>query len=323
MTDRTIRQAVTAAIADALERAQADGTLSPRTATEPPAWDVTRPDRADHGDFASNVALKLAGHFGRPPTTIAEELATRLPALANDGLVERAEPAGPGFLNLWLSAERVERAVDDIRRQGMDYGRVAAAEASHFNVEFVSANPTGPLTIGNARGAFVGDLLCRVLEAVGHRATREYYFNDAGAQVENLGLSVHAVRLGQPVPEDGYHGAYVEELAREVPDVTWQAALDEPARAGSILGDWAAARIRARIEASLERLGVHFDVWTSEQTLVDDGWVERGVARLRAAGHVYEQDGALWFRSTAFGDDKDRVITRSNGEPTYFAKDIG
>jgi len=187
----------------------------------------------------------------------------------------------------------------------------------------VSANPTGPLTIGNARGAFVGDLLCRVLEAGGQSVTREYYFNDSGAQVSNLGASVVAVRRSQPIPEEGYHGAYVEDLAREVPDEVWVAAEAPGADAADVVGRWAAGRVRAGIEASLERLGVHFDVWKSEGSLHAEGWVERAIERLRAGGHIYEQDGALWFRSTAFGDDKDRVIIRSDGRPTYFAADIG
>ena len=192
-----------------------------------------------------------------------------------------------------------------------------------MNVEFVSANPTGPLTIGNARGAFIGDLLSRVLEAGGQHVTREYYFNDSGAQIDNLGASVAAVKRGEPVPEDGYQGDYVADLASEVPDDVWAAATADDADTGAIVGRWAAARVREGIEASLERLGVHFDVWTSEGRLHEEGWVERAVERLREHGHVYEQEGALWFRSTAFGDDKDRVIYRSDGRPTYFAADIG
>ena len=159
-------------------------------------------------------------------------------------------------------------------------------------MEFVSANPTGPLTVGNARGAFVGDLLCRVLEAGGQSVTREYYFNDSGAQVTHLGDSVVAVRRGEPVPEDGYKGAYVETLAAELPDDVWTAATAEGANPGEVVGAWASVRVREGIEASLARLGVRFDVWKSEASLHDEGWVERAVERLRDAGHVYEQDGA-------------------------------
>ncbi|HYO43188.1 MAG TPA: arginine--tRNA ligase, partial [Candidatus Limnocylindrales bacterium] len=203
------------------------------------------------------------------------------------------------------------------------WGRIPAVNPRKVNVEFVSANPTGPLTVGNARGAFVGDLLCRVLEAGGQEVTREYYFNDSGAQIDHLGASVVAVRKGEPVPEDGYKGAYVETLAREVPDDTWAEAVAQGADAAAVVGGWASRRVRGMIEGSLDRLGVHFDVWKSEASLHDEGWVERAVARLRDAGEVYEQDGATWFRSTTYGDDKDRVVYRSDGRPTYFAADIG
>jgi arginyl-tRNA synthetase len=165
--------------------------------------------------------------------------------------------------------------------------------------------------------------LSRVLEAGGQRVTREYYFNDVGGQIPNLGASIVAIREGRPVPEDGYHGDYVEILAPGVPDEVWAAATAPGADAAGIVGHWAAGVVRAGIEASLERLGVHFDVWTTEASLHEQGWVERAVQRLRERGHVYEGDGAIWFRSTDFGDDKDRVIYRSNGEPTYFAADIG
>jgi arginyl-tRNA synthetase len=200
---------------------------------------------------------------------------------------------------------------------------VAAIRPRSVNVEFVSANPTGPLHIGNARGAFVGDLLCRVLEAGGQQVTREYYFNDVGGQIPNLGASILAIRRGEDVPDDGYHGDYVVELAEAVPDDVWTEATAPDADAAGILGHWAAGRVREGIERSLAALGVRFDVWTTEARLHEGGWVDRAVDRLRHGGHVYEQDGALWFRSTAFGDDKDRVINRSNGEPTYFAADIG
>ena len=203
------------------------------------------------------------------------------------------------------------------------WGTVEPVRPRRVNVEFVSANPTGPLTIGNARGAFIGDLLSRVLEAGGQEVTREYYFNDAGGQLDNLGASVLAVRRGEPIPEDGYHGAYVEELAAAVPDDLWAEVTADEANAAFALGRWAGARVREGIEASLERLGVHFDVWTTETSIHEGGWVDRGIERLRERGYLFEQDGALWFRSTDFGDDKDRVIISSNGSPTYFAADIG
>ncbi len=191
--------------------------------------------------------------------------------------------------------------------------------------------PTGPLHIGNARGAFVGDLLCRVLEAAGQQVTREYYFNDFGSQVLQLGASVLAIHQGRDVPEDGYRGDVRarprEGAPRRDPRPGVEAAAgpapDAAAAADAVVGQWASERVRPGIEASLAHLGVRFDVWTSEGSLYRDGWVERAVERLAAAGWTYEQDGALWFRSTAFGDDKDRVVRRSNGQFTYFGSDIG
>ncbi|MEA2622886.1 MAG: arginyl-tRNA synthetase [Chloroflexota bacterium] len=318
------RQAVEAALRAALQSgALPDGP----DATELPPVEVARPQNPDHGDLASSVALKLAKPLRRPPMAIAEAIAgslrTQIESAGAESPIASVDVAPPGFLNLRLAPSFLERALDEARDAGPDFGRIQVGEPKHVNVEFVSANPTGPLTVGNARGAFVGDLLCRVLEGGGHRVTREYYFNDSGRQVDLLGASVGARRTGQPIPEDGYNGDYVEDLARELPDEIWARAIEPGADRDGILGRWASERVREGIEASLEKLGVHFDVWKSEATLHAEGWVERAVERLRAGGHVYEQDGATWFRSTAFGDDKDRVIYRSNGVPTYFAADIG
>ena len=320
----TVRDLVQARIDAAVAAAQQNGQL-PALAdgAHLPEIEVSRPQLAEHGDYATNLALKLAGPLRRPPRQIADALVAALNAGPDDELLSRAEAAGPGFVNVWLTPRYVESAIDEIRSRGTSYGASPVANPKKMNVEFVSANPTGPLTVGNARGAFVGDLLSRVLEAVGHKVTREYYFNDSGTQVEKLGLSIKAIRKGQPVPEDGYHGAYVEDLARDMPADVWTKATADESRAGWVIGEWASERIREGIEASLERLGAHFDVWTTEGSLHRDGWVTRGVEQLRASGHLYEQDGALWFKSTAFGDDKDRVVMRSNGEPTYFAADIG
>jgi len=321
-----IRTQVRDAVERAWQQAVDAGTL-PRLPDDAdrPTIDVERPAHPDHGDLASNLAMKLARPYRRGPLDIAKALATEIAtdAAAGRSPIASVEVAPPGFLNFRLADRTLETTVGAILADPAAWGRVPAVRSRTVNVEFVSANPTGPLTIGNARGAFVGDLLCRVLEAGGQSVTREYYFNDSGAQVSNLGASVVAVRQDRPIPEEGYHGAYVEDLAREVPDEVWVAAEAPGADAADVVGRWAAARVRAGIEASLERLGVHFDVWKSEGSLHAEGWVERAIERLRAGGHIYEQDGALWFRSTAFGDDKDRVIIRSDGRPTYFAADIG
>ncbi len=288
-----------------------------------PEVEVERPANAAFGDFASNLALRLARPLHRSPLQIAEALAAALRSGPDAALFSAVDVAPPGFLNLRVADSAYEALLGGILAAPAGWGRIPAVNPRRVNVEFVSANPTGPLTVGNARGAFVGDLLCRVLEAGGQQVTREYYFNDSGAQIDHLGQSVLALRRGVAVPEDGYRGAYVEGLAAEVPDDVWAEATAEGAEPGAVLGAWAARRVRAMIEASLERLGVRFDVWKSEASLHDEGWVARAVDRLRAAGQVYEQDGATWFRSTAFGDDKDRVVYRSDGRPTYFAADIG
>ncbi len=314
---RTLRATLQVAVADAVRRATAAGDLA--LPGEAPPIGIERPARPEHGDYATNVAMQLAPLVRANPMQIAQTLSAHL--VLPDGMAQPSV-APPGFINLTLDPTWVAAQVEEIRDAGDAFGRLTADEPRSFNVEFVSANPTGPLTVGNARGAFVGDLLCRVLEGAGHTVTREYYFNDSGAQVRNLGLSLMARHAGADVPEDGYHGDYVTTLARQLPDDVWTDAQagDDPAWP---LGTWASDRIRESIEASLARLDVRFDVWKSEGSLHTDGWVDRGVAKLRDAGYLYEQDGATWFRSTDFGDDKDRVVYRSNGAPTYFASDIG
>ncbi len=318
---RSIRDELRDAVDTAIERAVASGALNPADGATLPAVSIERPARAEHGDFATNAALQLAPIVRRAPMQIADVLRNELgtPPGVADVVV-----APPGFINLRLSEAWLAGQVGPIRSAGDSFGTLEPPAAPRrVNVEFVSANPTGPLTVGNARGAFVGDLLSRVLAAAGHYVTREYYFNDFGTQVRNLGLSVLARRRGEAIPDDGYHGDYVADLAAEVPDAVWASSQAPDADPGWVLGRWASERVRAGIEGSLARLGVHFDVWKGEESLHTDGWVSRAVEALRASGHVYEQDGATWFRSTEYGDDKDRVILRSNGEPTYFASDIG
>jgi arginyl-tRNA synthetase len=323
-----IRTQVRDAIARAWERAATNGTLPawPDDA-ERPAVEIEHPADADHGDLAANLALKLARPYRMAPMAIATALAAELTREAEGAPTEApiaaVDVAPPGFINLRLRDGALEATVAAILADPAGWGRVAVTRDRAVNVEFVSANPTGPLHVGNARGAFIGDLLARVLEAGGQRVTREYYFNDVGGQIPNLGASIAAIRRGEPVPEDGYHGDYVQALAAELPDDVWTAATASGVDTSGVLGHWAAGLVREQIERSLAALGVRFDVWTTEGSLHEAGWVDRAIERLRAGGHVYEQDGALWFRSTDFGDDKDRVIIRSNGEPTYFAADIG
>ena len=298
-----------------------------------PDVQIERPADPLRGDFASNLAMKLARPCRMAPLSIASVLVAELQReIAHSPAstpIASAEAAAPGFLNLRLADHALETTIAGVLAAPGAWGKVAAIRPRSVNVEFVSANPTGPLHIGNARGAFVGDLLCRVLEVGGQQVTREYYFNDSGGQIRNLGASVAALRRGMPVPEDGYKGDYVADLVAELPEDVWARATEPNADVAldadtdGIVGHWAAGRVREGIERSLTALGVRFDVWTSEARLHSEGWVDRAVERLRERGHVYEQDGAIWFRSTDFGDDKDRVIIRSNGEPTYFAADIG
>jgi arginyl-tRNA synthetase len=316
----SLRADLRAAVEAARDRAEAAGDLRRPDGTAWPAISLERPGRPEHGDYATNAAMQLAPVVRDSPMPIAETLKVHL------GLppgVAEVTVAPPGFLNMHLDPAWVAGQVAAILAAGSTFGEVQAESPRKINVEFVSANPTGPLTVGNARGAFVGDLMCRVLEGVGHQVTREYYFNDFNAQVVNLGLSVQARREDRPIPDDGYHGEYVTELAAQVPDDIWAQGTAEGADAGEILGRWASERVRVGIEESLASLGVSFDVWTSEGSIHDQGWVTRAVEQLRDAGHMYEADGATWFRSTAFGDDKDRVVIRSNGQPTYFASDLG
>jgi arginyl-tRNA synthetase len=315
----TLRTALRRAISDAIDRATEEGELSlPDAAVR--AFSVERPAKPEHGDWATNAAMQLAPLARTAPMRIADAIVSRLAPL--DGIAATSV-APPGFINFRVDAAWLRSQVATVLAAGPDFGRSEAPRPERINVEFVSANPTGPLTVGNARGAFVGDLLSRVLEGAGRDVTREYYFNDSGGQVLNLGRSVLAIRNATAVPEDGYHGAYVAKLAAALPAWVMAQAEANPEQAGWIVGRWASEQVRQGIEASLARLGVDFDIWTTEGEIHHDGWVERGVAELRERGYLYEEGGATWFRSSAFGDDKDRVVIRSTGQPTYFAADIG
>jgi arginyl-tRNA synthetase len=320
----SIRDRVAAVVEAAWSTATDAGGLTLVEAADRPTIEIERPGNPDHGDLATNLAMKLARPLRRSPLQIAEILAEELrSSRVGQEMLAAVDVAPPGFINLRLTPGFLETVLDEARAAGSAFGRVTPEKSLSINVEFVSANPTGPLTVGNARGAFVGDLLSRVLEGGGHKVTREYYFNDSGRQVRILGESVAARRLGRELPEEAYRGEYVEELATRLPDSVWQAATADGADRDAILGEWASSDIRVGIEASLERLGVQFDVWKSEASLHEEGWVEKAIGKLRDGGHVFEDEGATWFRSTTFGDDKDRVIFRSTGEPTYFASDVG
>jgi arginyl-tRNA synthetase len=275
-----------------------------------PDVDLERPADATHGDYATTIALRLARQLKRPPRDIAADLAGRI---ASDD-VESVEVAGPGFLNLWLSPAWYRKALVRILAEGDRYGAGRPAQVQRLLVEFVSANPTGDLTVGSGRNAAYGDSVARLLEFAGHEVTREYYFNDAGRQVELFGESLRARRLGQEPPEGGYPGAEIAEVAAELP-LADDAPLEDWARVGT-------EHMIARIRHSLERIRVDMDIWFSETELHASGSVERGIERARAAGYVEEHDGATWLKTTEFGDDKDRVVLRSDGGPTYLAADL-
>jgi arginyl-tRNA synthetase len=293
--------------------------------SEVPVPEFSRPRQKEHGEWATNVALVLAPKAGRRPREVAEAIAAHLEP---NELITSLEVAGPGFLNVFLGASWLHDVVRDIVRLGPDFGRLEP-RGEQAQVEFVSANPTGPLHVGHARNAALGDALANVLEAAGYGVEREYYYNDAGRQMEMFGRSVEArlLRLQgheAEVPEEGYQGRYVEEIARTIadqvefdppiteraPDLRWRDVLEH-----------AVPIMLVQIEGTLHRFGIVFDSYFNEKTLHETGAIAQAVERLRRSGNAYDAEGAVWFRSTEFGDDKDRVLIRSGGAPTYFAAD--
>ncbi len=288
---------------------------------EPPAVDLERPKKAEHGDFASNVALQIAKQVGRKPREAAEAIIAALGAHAE---IARAEIAGPGFINFTLSRASRFAIVPEIHRQGAAFGRGQAGRGERILVEFVSANPTGPLHVGHGRQAALGDAISTLLEWQGWRVTREFYYNDAGNQIANLALSVQArIREARgesaAMPADGYLGDYIKDIAREYVAEHFGDA------AGANLEQirqFAVAYLRREQDVDLRAFGVKFDSYFLESSLYTDGKVLEAVTLLRDAGHCYESEGALWLRTTDFGDDKDRVMRKSDGTFTYFVPDV-
>lgn len=279
---------------------------------------LERPKNRDHGDYASSIALQVAKGSGRPPREIAELLKKSLESLDEVALVE---VAGPGFINITLNRASAAEVVRQIITAGEKFGSSSTLAGVNINLEFISANPTGPLHLGHTRWAAVGDALGRVLSAAGASVTREFYINDRGNQMDLFGASVRAAALGRPIPENGYQGAYINDLAQMI--------LSEDPGVLSLSEDDQLVKFRelaykiqlAQQQQVLEDFGTHFDVWFSERSLHDSGAVEHGLDKLRTQGHVYELDGATWLRTSDFGDDKDRVLIKSGGELTYFATD--
>jgi arginyl-tRNA synthetase len=283
-----------------------------------PEPSLDRPPKPELGDYSSNAAMLLAAPLGENPRDVAgrlgDELERQLGADAGD--VERIEVAGPGFVNLFLADSWYRQAMASLAASVDRLGRSASSSPERVLVEFVSANPTGPLHVGGGRHAAYGDAVVRLLEAVGHEVEREYYVNDGGGQVDRFALSLVARIRGEDPPEDGYSGDYVKDLAAEI---AAEGIGPEETEAVGLRG---VELVLGRVRATLERFGVEFDTWFSERDLYRKGEVEQALAELEKRGHSYRSDDALWLRTTDFGDDKDRVLIRANGEPTYLAADV-
>lgn len=296
------------------------------TCEQCPDFAIEVPSHLEHGDFAVNVAMLLARAEKKSPRQIAERIVAKLENM--DGVWRRLEIAGPGFINFFLMPHSWFAVLADVYAQGAQYGRSRVGNGRRVQVEFVSANPTGPLHIGHGRGAATGDAVAAVLEAAGFDVQREYYINDAGNQMDTLGRSIflrYCQMLGQELefPGDCYQGDYVQELAAKILEKEGDRFLAMPqAQAIAYFSEHGGEAIRAGIDADLQSFGVRFDNWYSEQSLYDRDLVKAGIEALGRSGYTYEHEGAIWFRTTDFGDDKDRVLIRSNGATTYFASDI-
>lgn len=313
MTPEQLNQAILEALARLASRSVLPESQIPGSVV------VERPKNREHGDWATNVAMQLAGKLQQNPRSLAEAIAGELES--TDG-VESVSVAGPGFINLFVSSAAAGALVKDIVEAGANYGLSQALGGQNLNLEFVSANPTGPIHLGGTRWAAVGDSLARILQSQGASVTREYYFNDHGAQIDRFTQSLIAAAKNEAAPEDGYSGEYISEIAQEVlrrdPDIL------------SLEGDAQSEAFRAlgvelmfeEIKASLTNFGVSFDVFFHENSLYESGAVDRAIARLRELGHIFEEDGAVWLRSSSFGDDRDRVVIKSDGDAAYVAADL-
>lgn len=296
---------ILAAIKAAFTRGELEGNA-------PDSIQLERPKNRDHGDYATSIALQLAKAVGKNPREVATILQGAIGKI--DG-VSKVDIAGPGFINITLDRASQAELVRTIRTAGSKYGHGTSLNGISINLEFISANPTGPLHLGHTRWAAVGDSLGRVLSAAGAKVTREFYINDRGRQMDLFGQSVQALAQGRSVPEDGYQGDYIADLAREV--VAANPGIES-------VEDFREAAYKVQLnqqKSVLNTFHTHFDVWFSERTLHDSGAVEHGMQKLREQGHIFESDGAVWLRTTDFGDDKDRVLIKENSELTYFASD--
>jgi arginyl-tRNA synthetase len=312
VTPAQLADAVLAAARSALIDADLDAAALPASTS------VERPRNPEHGDYASTLALQVAKRVGRQPRELAQAIADRL---AQTPGVQAVEIAGPGFLNIRLEAAAAGELARIVVEAGSSYGQGDKLAGERLNLEFVSANPTGPIHIGGVRWAAVGDALARLLRAAGAQVGTEYYFNDAGSQIDRFARSLLASAKGEPAPEDGYEGAYIGEIVQAVlqkqPDVL-HLPDDQAQEVFRVEG---VALMFDQVRSALTEFGVHFDVYFNEKELHERGELRAALDRLREQGHVYQADGATWLRTTDFGDDRDRVVVRSNGAWTYFAAD--
>ncbi len=309
----SIQDEISAAILQVLRDAQAQLNCE-----IPTSLTLDRPKNRDHGDYATSIALALTKASGLAPRKIAEIIQAGLQARTD---IAAVEIAGPGFVNITLAKSSQGGVIANILASGKKFGHGEKLTGVSINLEFISANPTGPLHLGHTRWAAVGDALGRVLSAAGAKVTREFYINDRGVQMDKFGASLQAAALGQPRPEDGYHGAYIDDLATEIvsinPDIL-KLSGEEQTFAFRDLG----YRLQlAQQQGVLDKFGTHFDVWFSEKSLYDNNFFAHCQEVLKKKGHVYELDGAIWLRTTDFGDDKDRVMVKSDGSMAYFASD--
>ena len=305
-------------IAHALRECVAAGTIDVTGEQLPTHPVVERPKNPEHGDYATNVAMQLAKPAKTAPRIIAQALADQLSGTPG---IASVEIAGPGFLNIRIEASAQGVVASDVVSAGDEYGRSDTLSGRRFNVEFISANPTGPLHLGHTRWAAVGDAIAAVLDAAGADVDREFYINDRGVQMNLFGASLMAAAHGQPAPENGYQGAYIGELAAQVV-AAQPTIMDLPDDEQLIAFREAGYELQIRQQQeTLNTFHTYFDTWFSERSLHADGGVERALEKLREQGHVYEEDGAVWLRTTDFDDDKDRVLVKANGELTYFASD--
>ena len=317
-----VRDTIANAVAAALEKASSDGAINVDSV---PEIEVERPNNAEHGDFATNLPLRLARAARANPLQLAELIAQRIDSSPE---IDSVSAAPPGFINFKLSESWLQQQVETVRAAGDSFGASDTGAGRKVMVEFVSVNPTGPVHVGHTRGAVLGSALANALEAAGYEVTREYYVNDGGSQMEAFYRSVwtrYSQALGRDaeMPENGYQGEYIADIAAEIIESEGNHYLDKAeATAVREIGDVAREKMVALIRNDMDAIGVNFDNWFSERSLFQNPDYDRAMARLRSGGHLAEHSGALWFLSSAFGDERDNVVVRSSGEHTYFASDI-